>query len=71
MEATIRVVTALEKLKGPFLETPATRLSLADATQISGVDPDVCRLLLSALVDVRFLRSGPDGLYSRNPSVEA
>jgi hypothetical protein len=65
MEPTIRVVTALERLKGPFLEAPATRLSLADATLIAGVDPDVCRLLLSALVDVRFLTCGPDGSYSR------
>ena len=66
MEATTRVVTALERLKGPFLEAPGTRLSLADATHIAGVDRDVCHLLLSALVDVRFLTCGPDGAYRRH-----
>lgn len=67
MEPTIRVVTALERLKGPFLEAPETRLSLTDATTIAGIDPDVCGLLLSALVDVRFLTQTPDGAYQRRP----
>jgi hypothetical protein len=65
MEATGRVVVALERLKGVFLEIPDTKLSLLDATKIAGLDTHLCRQLLGALVDVRFLTHGPDGAYER------
>ena len=65
MHATVRVVRALERLKGLYLETPGTKLSLADAAHIAGVEPEVCNQLLSALVDVRFLARGSDGVYHR------
>ena len=65
MHATVRVVNALERLKGPFLESPGTKLSLTDAANIAGIEQDICRLLLSALVDARFLTRGPDGAYHR------
>ena len=69
MEAPVRVVKALERLKGPFLETPGTKLSLTDAATIAGVEQDTCRLLLSALVDARFLTRAPDGHYHRQPEL--
>ena len=69
MEPTVRVVKALERLKGPFLETPGTKLSLTDAVNIAGVEQDTCRVLLSALVDARFLTCGPDGHYHRQPEL--
>ena len=65
MEATTRVVVALERLKGVFLEIPGTQLSLADAATISGLDNHMCRQLLAALVDVRFLTYTPTGAYRR------
>ena len=65
MEATTRVVVALERLKGVFLEIPGTQLSLADAATISGLDSHMCRQLLAALVDVRFLTYTPTGAYRR------
>jgi hypothetical protein len=40
-------------------------LSLADATMISGLDSHMCRQLLAALVDVRFLTYTPAGAYRR------
>jgi hypothetical protein len=68
MQATTRIVVALERFKGLFLEIPNMKLSLQEATQISGLEPSVCRQLLAALVDVRFLSLGPDGVYRRrNP----
>ena len=67
MHATVKVAKALERLKGPFLETPGTKLSLTDAANIAGVEQDTCRVLLTALVDVRFLTRGPDGHYHRQP----
>ena len=65
MEATTRVVVALERLKGLFLEIPDTQLSLIEATRIAGLEPHVCRQLLGALVDGRFLQHGKDGAYRR------
>ena len=65
MEAPVRVVKALERLKGPFLEDPGTKLSLSDAANIAGVEPDVCHVLLTALVEVRFLTREADGAFRR------
>ena len=63
MEATARVVTALSRLKEPFLAAPGTEMSLSDAASLSGLDSNLCGLLLNALVDRRFLTVGPDGAY--------
>ena len=69
MEPSSRVITALTRLKEPFLEIPDTALSLADATQISGLDAQLCDLLLAALVEGRFLMRGPDGAYRRRAAL--
>jgi DNA-binding IclR family transcriptional regulator len=63
MEATARVVTALNRLKEPFLAVPGTEMSLSDAASLSGLDSNLCGLLLNALVDRRFLTVGADGAY--------
>lgn len=65
MEATARVVVALGRLKGLFLELPDTRLSLAEASRVAGLDSDVCQSILAALEDVRFLKREPDGSYRK------
>ena len=65
MEPTPRVAAALQCLKGAFLENPGTRLTLADAAQLSGLDSGLCNLVLVALEDVRFLERGGDGIYLR------
>jgi hypothetical protein len=70
MEATTRVTAALQRLKAPFLELPDTRLSIADAASISGIDHQLCGIVLTALVDGRFLTRGPDGAYRRAPGVD-
>ena len=59
MQATTRVVVALERLKSLYLEVPETKLSLFDAARIAELDQHVCRQLMAALVDVRFLRIRP------------
>ena len=63
MEATARVVTALSRLKEPFLEVPGTEMSLSDAASLSGLDSNLCGVLLTALVDRRFLAIGENGAY--------
>lgn len=68
MEATARVVTALNRLKEPFLAVPGTELSLSDAARLSGLDSNLCGVLLTALVDRRFLTVGSDGAYRLHSS---
>ncbi len=64
-QATPRVSEAVQRLKGVFQELPSTRLTLADATRLSGLDRPMCHLVLMALEDARFLRRGRDGVYER------
>jgi DNA-binding IclR family transcriptional regulator len=63
MEATARVVTALNQLKEPFLAQPGTEMSLTDAASLSGLDSHLCGLLLNVLVERRFLTVGANGAY--------
>ena len=65
MEAIPRVSEAVQRLKGVFQEMPSTRLTLADATRLSGLDRQMCHLVLMALEDARIVRSGRDGVYER------
>ena len=62
---TPRVEEAVQKLKGVFLEIPDTQLSLVDASRLSGLERNTCRMILEALEDVRFLRRAPNGLFVR------
>jgi len=62
---TPRVEEAVQKLKGVFLEVPDTQLSLVDASRLSGLERNTCRMILEALEDVRFLRRAPNGLFVR------
>ncbi len=65
MEAIPRVSEAVQRLKGVFQEMPSTRLTLADATRLSGLDRPMCHLVLMALEDARIVRRGRDGVYER------
>ena len=71
MEASIRVVVALGRLKDIFLEFPDTLLSLDEASSLLALEPHQCYALLSALEDVRFLQRRPDGTYRLRPSASA
>ena len=62
---TPRVEEAVQKLKDVFLEIPGTQLSLVDASRLSGLERNTCRMILEALEDVRFLRRAPNGLFVR------
>jgi len=66
MDAGARVADAVQRLKGVFVEIPGTRLTVADASRLSGLDRPVCQLILMALEDVHFLTRGRDGLYLRS-----
>jgi uncharacterized protein YbjT (DUF2867 family) len=55
---------AAERLRGMFLDVPGTRLSVADAARLSGVEPSLCRRVLETLMDTYFLKRGPDGTFT-------
>lgn len=65
MEAAPRVPEVVERLKAVFLEIPGTRLTLADASKLSGLERPLCEFVLVALEDAGFLKRGRDGLYRR------
>jgi hypothetical protein len=65
MDPAPRVIDAVHRMKGVFLEIPGTRLTLAEAVRLSGLDSPLCRLALTALEHARFLKRGRDGFYTR------
>jgi hypothetical protein len=66
--ATLRIEEALGRLKSTFLEMPGTQLTLTDATRLTGLDHDTCRVILAALEDVRFLRRRNNGTFIQRTS---
>jgi hypothetical protein len=52
---------AVERLRGMFLDVPGTRLSVADAARLSGVEPSLCRRGLETLLETCFLKRGQMG----------
>jgi hypothetical protein len=65
MESTPQVSQGVQRLKDVFLGAPDTRLTLADASVVSGLDHAVCEVVLGALEDARFLTRTTDGRYRR------
>lgn len=55
----------LERLRSEFLEMPGMRLTAPQVQRLCGVDETVCRDVLQALVDSKFLHRAADGTYSR------
>ena len=64
MLTSTRIDDALFRLKGLFLEAPRTALSIHEASAVAKLDETTCRLLLLALVEVRFLRRSPAGGFT-------
>jgi predicted transcriptional regulator of viral defense system len=68
MESRPQLVEGVQRLKGIFLEVPGTRLTVADAASLSGLDQSVCEVVLDALEDAHFLKRLHDGRYQRRTS---
>jgi hypothetical protein len=58
------VVSAVQRLKGIFLEMPGTRLTPTDAARLSGLEAPTCEIVLDALTDAHFLRRARDGRFT-------
>ena len=55
----------LTRVRGEYLEMPGMRLTLEQAQRLCGVERTLCKVVLDALVEAKFLRIGPDGVYAR------
>jgi len=55
----------IERIRGEFLEMPGLRLTATQAQRLCGVEPALCKTVLDALVDAKFLSVTAAGLYAR------
>jgi hypothetical protein len=55
----------LERLRAEFLEMPDLRVTAEQAQRLCGIEPALCKAMLDALVDVKFLCVKSDGSYAR------
>jgi hypothetical protein len=58
----------LRRVQGEFLEMPGLRLTEPQACCLWGMDEIVCKALLDALVDAKFLYRTRDGAFMRDDS---
>jgi hypothetical protein len=57
--------TLLARIRAEYTEMPGLRLTLEQAQRLCGLEPAVCKALLDALVDAKFLCVKADGAYAR------
>lgn len=55
----------LTRIQGEYLEMPGLRLTLAQAQRLFGVEQMLCKAMLDALVEAKFLCVKPDSAYAR------
>jgi hypothetical protein len=53
------------RIRGEYLEMPGLRLTLEQAQRLCGVEPMLCKTVLDALVEAKFLCVKPNGTYAR------
>jgi hypothetical protein len=56
----------LQRICAEYLEMPGLQLTGAQVQRLCGLDEATCASALETLVDLRFLRLTPAGLYVRN-----
>jgi hypothetical protein len=59
------VTNAVDRLTAVFSEMPGTRLSVAEAARLCGVEVPICGIILGALRDAGFLKQKSDGMFIR------
>jgi hypothetical protein len=57
--------TELKRIRAEYLEMPGLRLTLEQAERLLGVERALCKMLLDALVDEKFLCVRSNGAYAR------
>jgi DNA-binding IclR family transcriptional regulator len=53
----------LDRLRGEFREMPGMKLTLEQVQRLCGIEPQLCKRALEALVEAKFLRVGSGGTY--------
>src|SRR5215831_3765120 len=61
----IPVDAIVERIRGEYLEMPGLQLTVAQAHRLCGIEPSLCKTVLDALVDARFLSLKTNGAYVR------
>jgi hypothetical protein len=56
----------LERIRGEYLEMPGLRLRAEQLQRLCGVERAMCKMVLDALVETKFLRMKSDGTYARS-----
>lgn len=62
---TPRLKAALAKVRELFVRAPGIRLTTADTARASGLDRQVCRVLLRHLAEAGFLERRASGVFVR------
>ena len=60
-----RLDVIARRVRGEYNEMPGLHLTVTQAQRLWGLDRAACDRVLSALVDVKFLRRNRDGAYVR------
>ena len=60
----------LERIRAEYLEMPGLRLTLEQMQRLGGVERTLCKMVLDALVDEKFLCVRSDGAYARSTDGE-
>ena len=55
----------VRRVRGEFLEMPGLTLTFPQAERLWGLEHDVCRQVINALIGSEFLRCTPDGTIAR------
>lgn len=63
---TPRISTLLLRIESEYREMPGLNLSEAQARRLWDLDGDTCRLVLTTLLERRFLRCTASGTYVRS-----
>jgi hypothetical protein len=55
----------VERIRAEYLEMPGMTLRLEQVARLCGIERSICKVVLDALVAVKFLCLRPDGTYAR------
>ena len=59
----VRIDRGLQRVRAVFLEIPGVQLSVGEIARLTELETHLCRILLSALEDLGFLRRTADNAY--------
>jgi hypothetical protein len=62
---TKTICDVLLRVQGEYRDMPGLKLTEAQAQRLLGIDCDTCAVVLSTLIERRFLRRTANGLYVR------